>query len=65
MFLKCDFIIIDGDIKSIFEKYIPLWNILVNGFDQSILEAQTRYRAEQAALKREPPQPQGIIYQAD
>lgn len=65
MFLKCDFLIIDGDIKAIFEKYIPLWNILINEFDQSILKAQTRYQAEQAALKREPSQSHGIVYQAN
>lgn len=64
MFLRCDFFIIDGDIKAIFEKIIPLWNVLVNGFDQSILEAQTRYQAEQAALKREP-SPNEITYHAN
>ena len=45
--MDCDFCI-NGDIKVMFDKYIPLWNSLIGGFSKSLSEA-----AEEA--KRVPP----------
>jgi|ERR1700730_5297744 hypothetical protein len=60
--LKCDLLYLpDQDITEILGKYIALWNVLVGNFVRSLSEVNSRYEAEQEALKTAPPQPRGAL----
>jgi hypothetical protein len=52
------------DITELLGQYISLWDNLVAAFKESLAKVNTRYEAEQEALKRSPPKPLGITYQA-
>jgi hypothetical protein len=66
VYLKLDLIYVrDRDITEILAEYISGWDMLVGIFIESLHEVNSRYEAEQEALKREPPKPRIVADQGE
>jgi hypothetical protein len=66
VFMNLDLLYLpDRDITEILAEYISSWNMLMGRFIESLREVNSRYVAEQEALKREPPKPRIVADQGE